>query len=384
LTRARRQLNSVWKRIPTLVTLTALRGYDTAYQRLRRIIESRPGLKRSSDGLPAIVLQELGTSPPCNVSQFSVELDRSVRADDGARQIHSALLDIMAANEPGIRADLDTESLHNYRVSLRRTRSLLGQIKNVFPEDAVIHFRTEFRWLAQATSVKRDLDVLMLGLRRMSKSLPPDDLTTLLAFLSRKQVHAQRLLGGLFESDRYRDLLASWRRFLQDATTGDPAPEDAARSLIDVASGHILRLHGRLFYQAIAIHNETPAEAIHEVRIEANKLRYMIDTTRSLYDRRDLDRIIDSLTRMQNVLGDFNDVQVQERNLLISGQALLEAGEGEPELLLTVRRLAEDARNRAASLRPKVNRELSRFCQDDIRMDFRRLFKRKVLVETSQ
>ena len=384
MARARTQVSDSWKRIPTLVTLTALRGYDAAYERLLRIIESRPGLKRSTDGLQAIVLRELGTSPPCDSSQFSVELERSVRADHGARQIHRALLDIMVANEPGMRADLDPEFLHNYRVSLRRTRSLLGQIKNVFPEEAVTHFRAEFRWLAQATSVKRDLDVLMLSLRRMSNSLPADDLATLLAFLSRKQIHAQRLLEPLLESNRYRDLLASWRSFLQNATTEDLESEDSARSLIDVTPGHISRLHSRLFYQAIAIHNETPAEAVHEVRIEANKLRYMIDATRSLYDRRDLDRIIDSLTRMQNVLGDFNDAQVQERNLLISGQALLEAGEGEPRVLLTVRHLAERARNRAVSLRPKVARELSRFCQDDIRINFRRLFKREVLVETSQ
>ncbi len=383
MARARTQV-SLWKRIPTLVTLKALRGYDAAYERLLRIIESRPGLKRSTDGLQAIVLQVLGTSPPCDTSQFSVELERSVRADDGARQIHSALLDIMVANEPGMRADLDPEFLHNYRVALRRTRSLLGQIKSVFPEEAVTHFRTEFRWLAQATSIKRDLDVLMLSLRRMSNSLPADDLATLLAFLSRKQVHAQRLLEPLLESNRYRDLLASWRSFLQDAPTGDPEPENAARSLIDVTSGHILRLHSRLFYQAIAIHTETPAEAIHEVRIQANKLRYLLDATLSLYDRRDLDRIIDSLARMQSVLGDFNDAQVQERNLRISGQALLEAGEGEPRVLLTVRHLAEDAHNRAVSLRSKVDRELSRFCQDDIRTDFRRLFKREVLVETSQ
>jgi CHAD domain-containing protein len=382
---ARTQVNSrFWKRVPTLVTLIALRGYDAAFEKLRRIIESRPGLERCPDGLQSIVLQELGTSLPCDASQFSVELDRSVRADDGARQIHRALLDIMVANEPGMRADLDAEFLHNYRVSLRRTRSLLGQIKNVFPEDAVTHFRTEFRWLAHATSVKRDLDVLVLSVRRMSTSVPSDHLATLLAFLNRKQVHAQRLLEPLFESDRYKHLLASWRNFLQDATTGDPESEDAARSLIDVTSGHILRLHSRLFYQATAIHDETPVEAIHEVRIEANKLRYMIDATSSLYDRRDLDRMIDSLTRMQNVLGDFKDAQVQERNLLISEQALLESGEGEPGVLLTVRRLAENARNRALSLRPKVDRELSRFCRDDIRIDFRRLFNRDALVETSQ
>src|SRR5262249_23551510 len=159
-----------WQCIPALVTLTALKGYERAYERLLQIVESRPGLKRSLAGLQAIALQALGLSPPRDVSRFDVALAPSVRADAGARQIYQALLNIMVANEPGMRADLDTEFLHDYRVSLRRTRSLLGQIKNVFPEDTVTHFRNEFRWLARATSTKRDLDVLLLSLRRMSEN----------------------------------------------------------------------------------------------------------------------------------------------------------------------------------------------------------------------
>ena len=51
----------------------------------------------------------------------------------GARQIHLALLGILVANEPGLRANLDTEFLHDFRVAVRRTRSLLGQIRHVFP-----------------------------------------------------------------------------------------------------------------------------------------------------------------------------------------------------------------------------------------------------------
>jgi CHAD domain-containing protein len=375
---------SPWQRIPTLVTLTALRGYDAAYERLLRIIDSRPGLKRSLFGLQVIALQVLGVSPPRDVSRFDVALVPSVRADVGARQIYHALLDIMVANEPGMRADLDTEFLHDYRVSLRRTRSLLGQIKNVFAADAVTHFRTEFRWLARSTSPKRDLDVLLLSLRRMSESLPADDLAALLAFLSRKQLHEQRLLERLLESNRYRALLAGWQDFLQDAPPGIPEPADAARPLVEVTSRRILRLYRRLVDHAMAIHDKTPAEAIHQVRIETKKLRYMIDATRSLHDRRDLDRIIDRLKRVQSVLGDFNDAQVQERNLLSSGRALAEACSGESGALLTVGRLAENARNRAVSLRAQVDRELSRFCKDGIGADFCRLFKRTTSVGASQ
>ena len=375
---------SPWHRIPTLVTLTALRGYDAAYERLLRIIESRPGLERSLAGLQVIALQAVGVSPPRDVSRFDVALVPSVRADAGARQIYQALLDIMVANEPGMRADLDTEFLHDYRVSLRRTRSLLGQIKNVFPADAVTHFRTEFRWLAQATSPTRDLDVLLLSLRRMSESLPADDLAALLAFLSRKQRHEHRLLERLLESNRYRALLAGWRDFLQDAPPGVTEPADAARPLVEVTSRRILRLYRRLVDHAMAIHDKTPADALHQVRIDAKKLRYLIDATRSLHDRRHLDRIIDSLKRVQSVLGDFNDAQVQERHLLDSGRALAEAGAGESEALLTVGRLAENARNRAVSLRAQVSGELSRFCKDDIRADFGRLFKRTTSVGASQ
>jgi CHAD domain-containing protein len=133
----------------------------------------------------------------------------------------------------------------------------------------------------------------------------------------------------------------------------------------------------------MAIDAKSPPDAIHQVRIEAKKLRYMIDATRSLHDRGDLDRIIVSLKRFQNVLGDFNDAQVQERNLLECGRAIVEAHAGESGALLTVGRLAENARNRAVSLRAQVDRELSRFCKDGIRADFCRLFKRATSVGVS-
>jgi CHAD domain-containing protein len=134
----------------------------------------------------------------------------------------------------------------------------------------------------------------------------------------------------------------------------------------------------------MAINDKTPGEAIHQVRIEAKKLRYMIDATRSLHDRSDLDRILDSLKRVQSALGEFNDARVQEQHLLDTGRALAEAGGGSSGALLTVGRLAENARNHALSLRPTVNRELSQFCGKSIRSEFRRLFKRTISVEASQ
>jgi CHAD domain-containing protein len=375
---------SLWHSIPTLVTLTALRGYEAAYQRLLRIIESRPGLERSLADLQVIALQAAGASVPRELSRFDVALAPSVRAAAGARQIHRALLDIMVANEPGVRADLDTEFLHDYRVSLRRTRSLLGQIKNVFPADVVMHFRNEFRWLAQATNPTRDLDVLLLSLRSTPDGFPLDDFPALLALLDQKQRHEHRLLEGLLESDRYRELFANWRDFLENAPPGVSESAEASRLLVEVTSQRIWRLYRRLVDQAMAIHDKTPANVIHQVRTQAKKLRYMIDATRSLHDRRHLDRITDSLKSMQSVLGEFNDAIVQERHLLDSGRTLAEAGAGDSGALLTLGRLAENACNRAASLRAQVSGELARFCKDDTRANFARVFKRTTPAGASQ
>ena len=42
-------------------------------------------------------------------------------------------LQTLRINEDGVRKDLDSEFLHDFRVAVRRTRSALSQIKGVFP-----------------------------------------------------------------------------------------------------------------------------------------------------------------------------------------------------------------------------------------------------------
>jgi CHAD domain-containing protein len=363
-----------WRQLPKLLTLTALRGYDAAYRKLIPIIESRPFVERSPGGGKGMALQAMVAFPPRNPSLFDVVLAPSVRADAGARQIHRALLDIMIANEPGMRADLDTEFLHDYRVAVRRTRSLLGQIKDVFPADRVAHFRTEFRWLARATGPTRDLDVLLIALRLAPEELEAENIAALRVFLQGRQRRKHGQLVRQLDSDRYRALLAEWRGLLKDGPPVTPELADAARPLVEVSSRRIRRLYRRLVDHASAIHDGTPANHLHQVRIDAKKLRYLIDATRSLHDQRRIDRIIGSLKKVQNVMGNFNDAQVLERHLLECGQAMDRAHGRKSGVLATVARLAKQAHNHDESLRGHISRELARFCKSDIRSDVRRLF----------
>ena len=79
------------------------------------------------------------------------------------------------ANEPGVRANLDTEFLHDFRVAIRRTRSLLRQIRHVIPLDVGRYFSTGFSWVGRLTGPLRDLDVLILALREKRAEVSAGD-----------------------------------------------------------------------------------------------------------------------------------------------------------------------------------------------------------------
>src|SRR5262249_36927285 len=108
--------HSTWARLPTILTLTGLRGYEDEYERLRPVIESRPGIAPCPAGVEGVIPARGGVPP--SVPPLSVGLAPSAPAEAAARDIHRALVAILLANEPGLRADLDTEFLHDFRVAL--------------------------------------------------------------------------------------------------------------------------------------------------------------------------------------------------------------------------------------------------------------------------
>jgi CHAD domain-containing protein len=365
----------VWQALPTIVTLTGLRGYEGVFERLVPVIESRPGIEPCPDGPLGVMLQRIGAPVRGDLSLPRVDLASSVRADIGARQIHAALLDLFMANEPGVRANLDTEFLHDFRVNVRRTRSLLGQIREVFPPEVVGHFSTEFSWIGRLTSPPRDLDVLVLTLRDRREELSPSDAAVLMSFLREAQQQEQDGLVRALDSDRYRRLLSDWKAFLEGPIASEPGVRNAEEPLAAVVSQRAWRLSRRIARAADAIDDQTTAAHLHQIRIDAKKLRYLIDVTPAFYDASDFACILSALKKLQRALGDFNDAHVQERRLLECGRALCAAGKPS-EVLLALGRMAEQSRQRGERLRGQVIEKLARFRARDTRSACRRAFKR--------
>jgi len=372
--RAHRAKWGRWHAVPTLVTVVGLPGRDEEARHVRTLVERRPGLQRSRTGLQAIGLRAVGATLPPDASQVGLGLSASLRAGAGAAEVHRRLLAVMRANEPGLRDDLDTEFLHDYRVALRRTRSLLGQIKEVFPPVRVEQFREEFRWLGAVTGPARDLDVLMLALRPIPDD-PGGDIPALRRDIAEHQRRAHRAMLKHLDSPRCRRLFADWARFLAHTSPASLDPAGASRPFADVVSSRVWRLYRRLNERAALVTDHSPPTALHEIRIAAKKLRYVADLTRGVQDGGAVDDVIAALKKLQTVLGDYNDTVVHERLLLEAGRVLVEGHPERVHVLRSIERLVAQLRARRAWLQPQVLRQLRRFCSYPVRSKFRHLFK---------
>jgi CHAD domain-containing protein len=116
-----------------------------------------------------------------------------MRSDEASKIILRSLLQVMKTNEAYIEKDLDTEFLHDYRVAVRRTRSALGQIKNVFPKEPTLRFKKDFSFVGKLSNQLRDLDVYLLKKDAYKALLPSvlrDDIDPLFDYLSNKRSKA--------------------------------------------------------------------------------------------------------------------------------------------------------------------------------------------------
>ena len=77
-----------------------------------------------------------------------------------------------------------------------------------------------------------------------------------------------------------------------------------------------------------AIDGDTPAEALHELRKQGKELRYLLEFFASLYQAEVVKPMVASLKGLQDVLGRFQDREVQADQLRSLGDeiALLEGG----------------------------------------------------------
>lgn len=302
------------KTVYRMLRLFGVRGYDREMAKVRALLENN-GL--TAPASPLIGFEEgcraIDRRPLDYTSKFSLQLDDSLTSRQAMVRIYRHLLTAMQRNLPGVLEDLDSEFLHDFRVAIRRTRSGLSLVKKVLPAPVVASFAKDFRELGRITGPTRDLDVYLLQRETYFSRLPAALQPGLQAFfddLAEQRRKEVKKMVQVLRSKKTRAVLNKWRRYLASEDT-EPAAE-AKTPVHQLAGKIIFRRFRRVMQDGLALNADTPDADVHQLRIQCKKLRYAIEFFSTLYPGKEIQVVVRQLKKLQDILGVFNDLSVQQ------------------------------------------------------------------------
>lgn len=360
----------------TLSALQGIRGYDESLALLRKHIVNLGGNRCTIDPLYGQLFPDQATYDP--KPQISVSATQT--AFDAATQIIAGHIPLMRANEFGIIADLDTEFLHDYRVQLRKIRSVLSLFRGVYDEDLTTILKADFSALAAPTGRLRDLDVYLLEKQKFYDLLPDSlhkGLDTLFRLFSEQRAAEKAALAQHLRSPAYeKKINALAKRFTRPR--GLKRGEKAGLPAHEYACERIWHRYRKVCKIAAGITPDTKDDEIHQLRIDCKKLRYLMEFFSPIFPAQVLARLLKPLKNLQDNLGLFNDYSVQQESL---HDFLLAHGKNRKgadiEVAQSVGALITVLHGLQLQERAKVMKNFARFNRPKVQQTFKALFQER-------
>ncbi len=363
--------------LPPLLLVEPIRGYAAALRQVTECLDGDGALAPLSPDYFRGELTALGYQPVESILKPLLCLQPAEPVRRALAQVLLNLLGIMHATLDGIRGDLDSEFLHDFRVAVRRTRSLLGQFKEWYPVGELDQFRREFARLGAVTGPTRDLDVYLLRFDdycRMLPHVPRKDLEPFCSFLGRERNRERAALLRELGSSRFARFCSRWQTFLEGDRDDGGSRATVAVSIREAADRRVWKLFHRCLAEGRAIDSESPAEALHELRKTCKKMRYLLEFCQGFHPPGTVAVLIKALKALQENLGDIQDLQVQASGLGASGVSMAEGRLAPPATLLAMGMLAERLLLRQHQSREEFQRRFEAFCSDEHQTLFCHLF----------
>jgi CHAD domain-containing protein len=352
------------RRIVRAATILPVRGYDRSAERVADVLQ-QAGLHPYDTPLLDLILRLQRRPMPGSDLGPGVPLKREMSAARAVATVLGRLRHHVVSNEAGVRAQLDREFLHDYRVAIRRARSILRRTMGALPEDATRELAQELRWLAGLTSPVRDLDVHIEELETDDR----EQLKPLLDYLHEKHEAAHEALIAGLDSYRYPELLAAW-----EALEADDSGPLAHTPAGEFADRHIAKAFRRVKRRGQAIDDNSPPVALHDLRKRAKELRYLLECFQTVYPEAERATFIRELKALQDNLGEFQDCQVQAATLRDMAEDLIAKG-APAATLMAMGGLAEQEESREARARAEFSRRFQRFASKENRQRMAALTK---------
>jgi CHAD domain-containing protein len=349
-----------------------LLGYEAEAEHVVECL-TQHGARTSRDVPLVVLLQHANRVPKRYTLRPDFGLEKDIPAREAVGRIVRAILNIALRNVPGILKDLDTEFLHDYRICLRKTRSLLSLLKDVYPAEGTQRMRKILGDLARQTNRFRDLDVYLLARDEYIELLPPglrpaldemfDD------FSAERELEVRRVTSNMRVSSS-RQLFWEMEEYFSEENTHEPSLA-ANLPVGPLVFRRIYRRYRKIQEIAAGIGAETPDETVHQIRIECKKLRYLMEFFNELFPKEEVATLQRLLRRLQNRLGEFNDASVQQKSLM----SYFEQKKSATEVALGLGGLVSILYHRQLQTRGLIDQALKEFCGGSTAADFKHIFK---------
>lgn len=210
----------------------------------------------------------------------------------------------------------DAEALHDFRVAIRRLRSTVRAYAAHLEDGADRKDRRRLRKLAHATGDARDGEVMIAWMEDHRGDLADEHAAGLEWLLARLRKRQETLDAGLREEvahDFSREGERLTRRLeWYPARVQADSPRETPRmggTVADLVAEHAEALRTAL----AAVTSVEDQERAHEGRIEAKRLRYLLEP---FADDNDAARaIVKQIKKLQELLGDMHDAHVARQLL---------------------------------------------------------------------
>ncbi|WP_038886676.1 CHAD domain-containing protein [Vibrio rotiferianus] len=213
--------------------------------------------------------------------------------------------------EQGVKAGENLEFNHQYRVTLRRIRSLSQLLKDVLPSFERHLLARNLRILMKQTNYLRDLDVFVAEKSSyLDKQLKYQRaLTSIFDHIQHSREVEQKRVSDWLETDCYRKTCVIIENSLHRASVHESL--ETEMGTLEYANQKISLHAGKIYKLSRKLGTQSSDDDIHKLRIECKKLRYLLDFFTNLYPKKAHNQNIHQLKLMQNRLGDFNDSVTQ-------------------------------------------------------------------------
>lgn len=360
------------------IILIPLRGYTSALTRVKAKLANKPQLMEVRSDIALEILEHCGFKPDDQSVKPGTTLVGELSTDTSARLILRDLFETVTRNGEGILDKMDTEGLHGFRIAVRKTRSLLTQLNGVFDASTLKKYKMEFKWLGSITTQARDMDVYLQEFEDYRLMLPEqmrEHLVSLQRIILKKQQYGYEKLFKALKSKRYLQLKQGYKEFLYQPLINRSALRNAEIPVKQVINQRIWKLYKKVLKEGSAINENSPSEQLHELRKMCKKLRYMIEIFKMLYEKNKIRDIIRELKKLQDNLGDFNDLNIQCNTLRVLVDELKNDAALEDDSKSAMEYLIRYLQELSKKARSEFSTHFNEFSQTHNQRAFHKLFK---------